>query len=160
MSTKINNAYSKKRRRQKLPIIVALVLVLIIAVCAISVSIIQSNNYDYELNYDDMHIPGSSYHILINKNTRALLVEVRHFCSEVDCSTSTDKYGPTILTSEEYTKIFSVINEGGDMQYIPPILESMALDQEPFDGHLVGNATTRREFANQWLDDVIEELHK
>lgn len=167
MKIKIKSIPAKKRLRYKLPIIVALLIIPVIAIGTIwliphSISKpVDTNNYDYELEYnDDMGIPGESYHIQIDTKSKALLVTVTRYCSAIDCDTSTDKYGPTILTNEEYTKIFSAIKDRVDMKFIAPILESMARDQEPFDGHLVGNATTRREFANQWLNDVIEELHK
>jgi len=155
---------TKKKRLNKLPIIVVLAIIFVIAIGTIWLKpsfiskIIDTNSYDYVLKYDGMY--GDSYYIRIDTKTKALLVEERQSCNAVDCNASTNKYGPTILTNEEYTKIFSTIKAskgGDDMEYIASMLESMARDQEPFDGHLTGNATTQREFANEWLDDIIKE---
>ena len=166
MKTNSNKKNIEKKHNYKLPIIIGVIVVLIaiIGVLWLNPSIISrimnTNSYDYELRYDDTYIPGSSYYIRVNTKTRALLVETTHHCSAVNCQTSKDTYGPTILTSQECSKIFSYIKAGGEMRYIAPIFESFARNQEPFDGSQVGNATNRREFANQWLDDVIKEMNK
>lgn len=161
---KSNKILAEKIRRNKLSIIVGLVVIIAIAIGTILLipnflSKSNSNSYDYELRYNDNNIPGSSYYIRINTKTRALLVEVNNFCSYVDCESSINDFGPVILTNEEYTKIFSIINDGGDINFIAPILESYARNQEPFETTESGKVTTRREFANQWLDSVIEEMH-
>lgn len=161
-----NKKNTEKKRNYKIPVIISIItaLIAIIGVLRLNPNIISritdTNNYDYELKYDDFYDPGRSYYIRIDTKTKALLVETKNYCSAVNCRTSTDIYGPTILTSQEYSKIFSYIKSGGNKRYIVSIFESLARDQEPFDGSPVINSKNRREFANKWLDGLIEEENK
>lgn len=144
---------------------VLMILVLVIIIILILFFTIQM------YTYTDQHAPSVTYKIRINKITKTLNGKFYHSCSAADCDSTTYKYSIK-LTKDEYKKIMKLWD---DKESLSPILESLCEDDEIFyksfedsreesqedynklDLNSDGKITSR-EFANQWLSDVINEI--
>lgn len=141
-----------------------IILVLVIIIMLILFFTIQM------YTYTDQHAPSVTYKIRINKITKTLNGKFYHSCSAVDCDSTAYKYFIK-LTKDEYKKIMKLWD---DKESLSPILESLCKNDEIFyksfedsseesiedynklDLNSDGKITSR-EFANQWLIDVINE---
>ena len=123
--------------------------------------------------YTEDYIPPVTYEIKVNKVTKVLTGTFYHSCSVVDCDGSTYKCSMK-LTNDEYKKIMKLWN---DKKALSPILESLCENEkilyqsykdykDKFDESVDDYNTmdlnndgkiTSREFANQWLIEVISE---
>lgn len=123
--------------------------------------------------YFDNYIPGETYTIELNKETKELKGEFYHACSAVDCDG--DRYNYTVtLTDEELTKILKLWNYKDELS---PILECICENnmimynsfEESFEESIEeynamdinsDGKISSREFGNRWLDYAIEEVLK
>jgi len=121
--------------------------------------------------YDDF-IPGASYTVEIDNDTKILKIHEEHFCSALDCDT-TYVYNEIELTNEEYVlivKVWKKINDDYDGKtYFVSALSNIASNDnvmydssDPFyekeydlnnDGVI-----TDREFGNVYLKNIDKEF--
>lgn len=144
-----------------------IILVLVIIIMLIFFFTIQM------YTYTDQYAPSVTYKIRINKITKTLKGKFYHSCSAADCDSTTYKYSIK-LTKDEYKKIMKLWD---DKESLSPILESLCENDKIFyksfeDSHEESledynkmdlnsdDKITSREFANQWLNDVINEREK
>lgn len=146
-------------------------IIIIVVIVMAFIAFFVSTNKMY--TYRAYPFPGVTYRIRINKITKVVHGYFYHSCSAADCEGKKYKYSVK-LTNDEYKKIMKLWN---DKDSISPILESICEDDKVFyssfeDSHedsieeynkMDTNSDgkiTSREFANNWLDIVIEENQK
>ena len=149
-----------------------IIVVFIIAFIAAFIAVYITTNKMY--SYRD-YFPGVTYKIRINKITKVLYGNFYHSCSAADCEGTTYKYKYSVkLTNDEYKKIMMIWN---DKKSLSPILESLCENDKVFYSSFENSfedsiedynkmytnsdgKITSREFADNWLDIVIEENQK
>lgn len=136
-----------------------------------------STNY-YIYMYDDT-IPGGSY--LLEMNGTKCKLEVENFSSAIDVKNSKDVYNST-LTEKEFLKVKKILNYinkkynfndnekysfyfdySKDAEKISRAdLDTLLFTVSAIESILMGDELienqTRKEFGNEWLDNIIKDL--
>ena len=146
-------------------------LIVVVIVIAILIVIFFSTTKIY--TYREDSVRGDNYVVKINKLTKLVSIKTTNLCSYKGCESKTEKCS-VILTRDEYDKVMKIWD---NKKYVSPILDTICKDKKVFyesyedsyesnkenydamDKNKDGKVTNR-EFANQWLDDVIEGYKK
>lgn len=150
-------------------IIVGLILIAIGIITALSNSKKFSKAEIKDFSYEDNFIPPTIYKLKLNSGTKELTGTIHNTCSYTNCNGR--KYECSVTFDDtEYEKIMILWE---DKEAIAPILDSFCKDGEVLyesfeeadekdidiynrmDANSDGKITYR-EFANDWLNDVVD----
>ena len=125
-----------------------------------------SSNQILEYEYEDKHIPPTTYKIKLDYSTKELSVDEHRGCSALDCD-GADYEKKITLTDDEIEKITTITSETGyNRDSLSPALAALAHGSAVMErkGDVAydrktdldnDGVVTYREFGNSWLDTII-----
>ena len=150
-------------------IIVGLILIAIGIIASLSNNKILVKEEIKDFSYEDHYTPPTNYKLKLNSKTKELTGSIHNTCSYTDCKGRVYECSIT-LDDTEYEKVLLLWE---DQETLAPILDSFCKDKEVLyksfeesdeeditiynrmDSNSDGKITYR-EFANDWLNDVLD----